>query len=103
MNGLTIIVLAGLVSYGLRSTLVFLAGSWQPPALVQRASTLVAPAALAAIAATSVRPQLMAGAAASLPLLGGLAIGALAVRRTGSANSALAVGLPTVWVLSALI
>jgi branched-subunit amino acid transport protein len=101
MNAWLVILAAGAGSYLMRLSMIVLAGRMRLPQRLEDASALVAPAAFAALAATA-----LAGAAVSaqaLPALAAAAVAAIAALRTGFSGAAVLAGMPTFWVLSALL
>jgi len=86
MSTWIVIVAAGLGSYLFRLSMIILTGRITVPPSLERASGLVVPAAFAALASAGV-------AAAAV----------IAVLRTGSSQAAILVGLPVLWVTTALL
>jgi branched-subunit amino acid transport protein len=104
MNAWIVILAAGIGTLVLRAGVVVAADRVRIPRWLDRASALVAPAALAALAATNIADAAtsQSGAAAIAPLAAAAA-GALAVARTGSAYTAMLVGMPVLWGMTALL
>lgn len=102
MSALVAVIGAGVVSYLLRVSMLVVAERYGLPAVVERAARLAVPAAFAALAAaslashTSWRPEDLAPVVA-------VGVGVAAARRTGSASMAIAAGMPTSWLLAALL
>jgi branched chain amino acid efflux pump len=90
-----VVLAVGAGTYLFRVSLVGLVGRSGSSARFERAARFVVPSAFAALAAGSVT---VAYAGTSL-----LAVAVLAVRRTGSARLAIAVGMPTLWLLNAIL
>jgi branched-subunit amino acid transport protein len=99
-----VIVLAGLGSYLFRISMVVLADRMTMPEQLERASAFVAPAAFAALAAGGI-----AASTASVDVAGWTAplaavvVAVVVVRRTGRPYAALLAGMPTLWILSAVL
>ena len=104
MNTWIVIVTAGLGSYLFRLSMIILTGRITMPPSFERASGLVGPAAFAALAATGV-----AAACRGLDLtqaaapLAAVAAAVIAVLRTGSSQAAILVGMPVLWIATALL
>ncbi|NED98139.1 hypothetical protein G1H11_22830 [Phytoactinopolyspora alkaliphila] len=98
-----VIALVGLGSYLFRVSMVLLVDQFGLPEWMGRASTFVAPAAFAALAASAI-----AAYAAGLdllqavPPLGAVAAAMVAVRLTGKPYMAVIAGMPALWILTAL-
>lgn len=104
MNAWTVILAAGLGSFLFRLSMIVLFGRIAMPAYLQRAPELVAPAAFAAMAATGVATVCLGlgYARAAAPLVA-FAVAIIAVLRTGSPQAAILVGMPALWVATALL
>jgi branched chain amino acid efflux pump len=104
MNVWLIIIAAGLGSYLFRISMVVLADRVTMPHVLERASTFVAPAAFAALAAGGIAANTagldLAGWTASLAAI---VVAVTAVRLTGRPYAALLAGMPTLWILSAVV
>jgi len=103
MNAWIVIIAAGVGCYLLRLSMI---GSDRVrlPSRLDDAATLVAPAAFAAIAVTSIASAVLAaGIPHAFAPLGAVAVGALATARTGSPVAAMLAGMPTYWILTAVI
>jgi branched-subunit amino acid transport protein len=104
MNTWIVIVAVGLGSYLFRLSMIILTGRITMPPYLERASGLVVPAAFAALAAAGVAAACsglgVTGAAAPLTAV---AAAVIAVLRTGSPQAAILVGMPTLWVATALL
>ena len=102
MNPWVVIALAGAGSFALRISMLVLAARTGVPAVVERAAAFAVPVSFAGLAAGALANQVAQVGIGALPALLGVAAGIAAVRRTGAARSAILVGMPTIWVLSAL-
>jgi branched-subunit amino acid transport protein len=97
----TVVIAAGVATYLLRISMLVVAAHTEIPGLVKRAAVVAVPAAFAALATTAFVGQVTASTSA-IPVAVAMAAGVVAVRRSGSARAAVLVGMPTLWVLSAL-
>ena len=102
MNVWLVVVAAGAGSYLFRISMLVVAARVGLPPVLERAARFAVPTAFAALAATSLVGSVNADLASAAPLAA-VAVAALAVRRTGSPHAALLAGMPTLWVLSALL
>jgi branched-subunit amino acid transport protein len=102
VNAWIVVVAVGAGSYLFRISMLVLAARAELPPLVEQAARHAVPVSFAALAASALTAQLAAPGAA-LPPVVAVAGAVLAVRRTGSPHAALAVGMPTLWVLSAVL
>ena len=104
MSTWIVIVAAGLGSYLFRLSMIILTGRITVPPSLERASGLVVPAAFAALASAGVAAACgglgITGAAAPLAAV---AAAVIAVLRTGSPQAAILVGMPVLWVTTALL
>jgi branched chain amino acid efflux pump len=103
MNVWIVIIAAGAGCYLLRLSMI---GSDRVrlPSRLDAAATLVAPAAFAAIAVSSVASAVLtAGIPHAAAPLAAVAVGALATARTGWPVSAMLAGMPTYWILNAVM
>ena len=104
MTAWLVIVAAGLGSYLLRLSMITAADRVRLPTRLEQASVLVAPTAFAALAATGIADATLAAGAGLAPApLTATAVAVLAVARTGSPRSALLAGMPTLWLMTALL
>jgi branched-subunit amino acid transport protein len=104
MNAGIVILAAGLGSYLFRLSMIVLAGRITMPASLERASGLVAPAAFAALAAAAVATACTGlGATQAAAPLAAVATAVIAVLRTGSPRAAILAGMPTLWIMTALL
>jgi len=102
MNAWTVIALAGAGSFLLRISMLVVAARTGVPPVVERAAAFAVPVAFAGLAAGALASHTLRAGVGALPALAGVAVGAAVVRRTGAARAAILVGMPTIWVLSAL-
>ena len=104
MNTWIVIVAAGLGSYLLRLSMIILTGRFTMPAYLERASGLVGPAAFAALAAAGVAAACRGlGVTQAAAPLAAVAAAVIAVARTGSPQAAILVGMPVLWIATALL
>lgn len=104
MSAWLVILAVGAGSYLLRVSMIVLVGGRGSSARFERASAFAAPSAFAALAAGGVTAACAgAGAPGAVAPLAAVAAAVVAVRRTGSPHVAIAVGMPTLWVLNALL
>jgi branched chain amino acid efflux pump len=104
MNAWIVIVAAGLGSYLFRLSMIMLTGRIRMPPYLERASGLVAPAAFAALAAAGVAAACGGlGIIQAAAPLAAVAAAVIAVLRTGSSQAAILVGMPALWIATALL
>ena len=104
MNAWMVILAAGLGSYLFRLSMIVVAGRIRAPAYVERASGLVAPAAFTALAAAGVATACIGlGATQAAAPLAAVATAIVAVLRTGSPHAAILAGMPTLWIMTAVL
>jgi branched-subunit amino acid transport protein len=103
MTALLVIVAIGLGTYALRVSMFVLLGARSLPAGVGDALGFVGPAAVAALVATMMFTHSGSIEPRPTPELVAIAAGYLTVRRTGNAGFAFVAGLPTLWVLTAMM
>jgi branched-subunit amino acid transport protein len=104
MNTWLVIVAAGLGSYLFRLSMIILTGRITMPPCLERASGLVVPAAFAALAAAGVAAACTGlGVTQAAAPLAAVAAAVIAVLRTGSSQAAILVGMPALWVATALL
>ena len=104
MNAWIVILAAGSGSYLFRLSMIILTGWITLPAYLERASGFVAPAAFAALAAAGVATACIGlGATQAAAPLAAVAAAVIAVLRTGSSQAAILVGMPALWVATALL
>lgn len=102
MSAYLVVLAVGLGSYAFRISMLVLAARTGLPPIVERAARYAVPVSFAALATTAIADQ-VATAGAPLPVLAAVAVAVVAVRRTGSSHAAIAAGMPTLWLLSAVI
>jgi branched-subunit amino acid transport protein len=105
MNAWVVVAAVGAGSYLFRISMLVLAARVGLPPVIERAARHAVPVSFAALAASAVTGQVTAAGtpAAAIAPVAAVAVAVAAVRRTGSPPAALAAGLPTLWVLSALL
>jgi branched-subunit amino acid transport protein len=104
MTAWLVIVAAGVGSYLLRLSMITAADRIHLPTQLDTASALVAPAAFAALAATAIAETTLAGGIGFAPApLTATAGAVLAAARTGSPRAAVLIGMPTLWLMTALL
>jgi branched-subunit amino acid transport protein len=98
------VLAAGLVTYLLRVSMIVAAGRIRVPAWVDASAELIAPLAFAVLAVTAVAAACLgAGPARAAAPLAAVAVGVVAVLRTGWTYSAVLTGMPTLWLVTALV
>jgi len=102
VNVWLVVIAAGAGSYLFRISMLVLAARVGLPTVLERAARFAVPTAFAALAATSLIGTVSTDLASVAPLAA-VVVAALAVRHTGSPHAALLAGMPTLWVLSALL
>ena len=103
MTSWTVILGAAAGSYLLRVSMLSILAGRSVPDWMDRALTVVGPAAMGAIAAGMLFVE---GGSASVgvdPRLIAAAAGFVVVRRTGRMTDSLVVGFPMLWILTALV
>ena len=98
-----IILAAGIGSFALRVSMVVAADRIRIPTWLDRASAFVAPAAMTALAATAISDAATSDGpdAGITPIVAAAAAG-FAVARTRKPQLAMLVGMPTLWLMTAL-
>jgi branched-subunit amino acid transport protein len=96
------ILAAAAGTYALRVSMLVLVARRALPEIVERATRCGIPPIFAALAAASLARHAALDPSAAAPFAA-VAAGAAAVRRTGSPTAALLAGMPTLWLLSALL
>jgi branched-subunit amino acid transport protein len=99
----TVVLLAGLASFGLRLVPVVLLSRRELPAWLDRVGPLTAPVAFAALGTSSVAGAASGGAGELLPLVAAVAVAGLVAVRTRSTTWAVVAGMVTVWAGAALV
>lgn len=102
MTAFLVVVAVGAGSYLFRVSMLVIAARAGLPPVLERAAGLAVPVSFAALAAGALADDLAASGATLAPVAA-LVVAVVAVRRTGSAHTALVAGMPTLWVLSALL
>jgi branched-subunit amino acid transport protein len=104
VNAWLVVLAAGLGSYLFRLSIVTVVDRIAMPASVERATELIAPASFAALAATGVATACVGvSPAEALPPLAATVVAVVAVARSGSSYVAVLAGMPTLWVVTALV
>ncbi|HEX6567674.1 MAG TPA: AzlD domain-containing protein [Acidimicrobiales bacterium] len=103
MNAWLVIVAVGAGSYLFRVSMVALVGRAGWSDRFDRASTFVVPSAFAALATSGIIAGLGGYGAGSIAPLAAVGVAVVAVRRTGSPHAAMVAGMPTLWILYALL
>ena len=105
MTALLVVLAVGAGSYAFRVSMLVLAARVGLPPVVERAARHALPASFAALAASALAAQLAAssGVSADVAPVAAVVVAVAAVRRTGSPYAALAAGMPTLWLLSAVL
>ena len=104
MNTWIVIVAVGLGSYLFRLSMIILTDRIAMPPYLERASGLVVPAAFAALAAAGVAAACSGlGVTRATAPLAAVAAAVIAVLRTGSSQAAILVGMPVLWIATALL
>jgi branched-subunit amino acid transport protein len=104
MNAWIIVLAAGLGSYVLRMSMIS-SNRLRLPARLDSAVGLVAPAAFAALAASSLAGLVVAAGfgIGALPVVAAVGVAGYVVARTGKPYLAVLTGMPTFWLLTALL
>ena len=100
MSAFIVVIVAGVLSYVFRVSMLIVAARRTLPAVIDRAGRFAVPTAFAALAAASLATG-VAGAPAVAPFVA-VAAGAFAVRRTGTPHAAVLAGMPVLWLLTAV-
>jgi branched-subunit amino acid transport protein len=104
LNAWLIVLAAGLGSYLFRLSVVTVADRIEMPTSLEHASELIAPASFAALAATGVAASVVGVMPAeALPPLAAIIVAVVAVARTGSSYAAVLAGMPTLWLVTAIV
>jgi branched-subunit amino acid transport protein len=106
MTAWLVILAVGIGSYLFRISMLVLTRRAAVPDWLQRSTRFAVPTAFAALAATALAHQISTTTAGAGPGIiapcAALVAAVVAVRRTGSSYAALLVGMPTLWMASAL-
>jgi branched-subunit amino acid transport protein len=98
-----VVVAVGVGSWLFRVSMLLVAARRGLPPVVERAARHAVPVSFAALATAAVADRVAsAGSTAAVPLVAVLAA-VIAVRRTGSPHAALLVGMPTAWMVAAIM
>ena len=100
MSAFVVVIVAGLVSYLFRVSMLVFAARRSLPPILDRAGRFAVPTAFAALAAASLATG-VADAPAIAPIAAVVA-GAFAVRRSGSPHAAVLAGMPVLWLITAV-
>jgi branched-subunit amino acid transport protein len=104
MTAWMVIVAAGLASYVLRMSMISAPDQVRLPARLEDSAGLVAPAAFAALLVTSlIGTVVSATGSQAVPPVVAVAVAVVAVSLTGRPYAALLAGLPTFWIITALV
>lgn len=102
MTAFLVVLAVGAGSYLFRISMLVLAARSGLPPVLERAARLAVPVSFAALATGALADDLAAPGSTMAPLAA-LAVAVVAVRRTGSPPMALVAGMPTLWLLSAVL
>ena len=102
MSPWLVVVLAGVGTYLLRISMLVVAAHAGVPPLIERAPRFAVPIAFGALAATSLTGLVATTGAAAVPPVLAVAVGVVVASRTGSSRAAIFVGMPTLWLLTAV-
>ena len=103
MSAYVAVVAVGIGSYLLRvSMLVLTARTGAVPAVIERAARYAIPVSFAALATDAFAPSIALARNAIAPAAA-VIVATIAVHRTRSAHAAIIAGLPTLWIVTALI
>ena len=97
-----VVCAVGAGSYLFRISMLVVAARRGVPPMAERTARHAVPVAFAVIATGGLVDHLGASRASVAPLAAAT-LAVVAVRRTGSPNTALVVGMPTLWILSAAL
>jgi branched-subunit amino acid transport protein len=97
-----VVVAVGAGSYLFRISMLVLAARAGLPPVLERAARLAVPVSFAALATGALAEDLAAPGTTLAPVAA-LVVAVVAVRRTGSPHTALVAGMPTLWLLSAVL
>jgi branched-subunit amino acid transport protein len=104
MRELLVVLVAGLGSYALRMSMV-MTGRLILPSKLEASAELVAPAAFAALTASSLAESVVSAPSlsAGTPIVLAVLAAAVATARTGRPYAAMLAGMPTYWLAAALL
>lgn len=97
-----VVLAVGVGSYLLRVSMLLFTARFGLPPVIERAARHAVPVSFAALATTGLADHVGASREEVAPLVA-VAVAVVAVRRTGSSHAALAAGMPTLWLLTAVI
>jgi branched-subunit amino acid transport protein len=103
MTAWLVIAAVGVGTYAFRASMFVVLGRRALPAWTETPMALVAPAAIAALVASLVFTRDGAIAPAATPEVVAVLLGFLAVHRTGNVMHAFVVGMPAMWLLTAVL
>ena len=103
MTAWLVILAVGAGTYLLRASMFVLVGERPLPAWMTAPMALVGPAAIGALVGSMVLAGHGGAVPTASPELVAVVAGGLAVRRSGNVLHAFAVGLPVMWLASALV
>lgn len=102
MSAWIVVAAVGAGSFLFRISMLVVAARIGLPPVVERAAGHAVPVSCAALAAAALAEHVAAAGAVIAPA-GAVAVAVVAVRRTGLPHAALAAGMPTLWVLTAVL
>jgi branched chain amino acid efflux pump len=102
VTALLVVMAVGAGSYLFRISMLILAARTGLRPIVERAATYAVPVSFAALGVAALADHLGTADAPIAPVLS-VVVAIVAVRRTGSVHAALVAGMPTYWLLSALL
>ena len=100
MTAWLVIITIGVGSYAMRAAMLAVVATRSLPARYDTAVGLVGPAAVGALVATLTLTRAGTVQAAPIAELIAIAVGFVAVRRTGNVMHAFTAGLPALWLLT---
>ena len=103
MSAWIVIVSIALGTYVMRASMFVVFGGRSLPTWTERPMALVAPAAVAALVASTLVVDAGAVSLPSAAEFSAVAVGFVAVRRTGNVMHAFVAGMPVFWLMSAVI
>ncbi len=102
MSAWIVVALAGAGSYLFRISMLVVAAHAGVPAVIERSARFAVQIAFAALAATSLAGLVARTGTASVAPVLAVLVGVVVARRTDSSRAAIFVGMPTLWLLTAL-
>jgi branched-subunit amino acid transport protein len=97
-----VVAAVGAGSWVFRVSMLVVAARIGLPPLIERAARHAVAVSFAALATAALADRVAAAGATVVPLVAAL-VAVVAVRRTGSPHAALVAGMPTAWVLAAVM